>query len=197
MEFNMEDIKNTISATISELNDKSQAYETQISELNSVVEAKDAEIAEKDAKIVELNASVEKIQATLDQLKKDHETYCAEREILEAELAKAKVAEKLGELDNALGEFNEDEKAIAKEDIEKLTSEINTATKKEDLENVTSEINSITDKICKNIVMTQKKAQEEARIAEQNSVKDIPKVEDIFSEMFTEKLTTEEDINIF
>lgn len=197
MEFNMEDIKNTISATISELNDKSQAYETQISELNSVVEAKDAEIAEKDAKIVELNASVEKIQATLDQLKKDHETYCAERAILEAELAKAKVAEKLGELDNALGEFNEDEKAIAKEDIEKLTSEINTATKKEDLENVTSEINSITDKICKNIVMTQKKAQEEARIAEQNSVKDIPKVEDIFSEMFTEKLTTEEDINIF
>ena len=68
---------------------------------------------------------------------------------------------------------------------------------KENLENVTSEINSITDKICKNIVMTQKKAQEEARIAEQNSVKDIPKVEDIFSEMFTEKLTTEEDINIF
>lgn len=197
MEFNMEDIKNTISATISELNDKSQAYETQISELNSVVEAKDAEIAEKDAKIVELNASVEKIQATLDQLKKDHETYWAEREILEAELAKAKVAEKLGELDNALGEFNEDEKAIAKEDIEKLTSEINSAAKKEDLENVTSEINSITDKICKNIVMTQKKAQEEARIAEQNSVKDAPKVEDIFSEMFTEKLTTEEDINIF
>lgn len=71
MEFNMEDIKNTISATISELNDKAQAYETQISELNSVVEAKDAEIAEKDAKIVELNASVEKIQATLNQLKKD------------------------------------------------------------------------------------------------------------------------------
>lgn len=151
MEFNMEDIKNTISATISELNDKAQAYETQISELNSVVEAKDAEIAEKDAKIVELNASVEKIQATLNQLKKDHETYWAEREILEAELAKAKVAEKLGELDNALGEFNEDEKAVAKDDIEKLTSKINLATKKEDLENVTSEINSITDKICKNI----------------------------------------------
>ena len=47
MEFNMEDIKNTISATISELNDKAQAYETQISELNSVVEAKDAETVRK------------------------------------------------------------------------------------------------------------------------------------------------------
>lgn len=196
MEFNMDEIKSTIHSTISELNDKSQAYETQIAELNSTIEAKDSELAEKDAKISELNASVEQIQATLDQLKKDHETYWAEREILEQELAKAKVAEKLGELDATLGEFNEDEKTVAKEDIDKLTSEINAATKKEDLENVTSEINSIKSKICMNIVESQKKAEADAKIAEQNSVKD-DTVEDIFSEVCSESHEDEEDINIF
>lgn len=196
MEFNMDEIKSTIHSTISELNDKSQAYETQIAELNSAIEAKDSELAEKDAKISELNASVEQIQATLDQLKKDHETYWAEREILEQELAKAKVAEKLGELDATLGEFNEDEKAVAKEDIDKLTSEINAATKKEDLENVTSEINSIKSKICMNIVESQKKAEADAKIAEQNSVKD-DTVEDIFSEVCSESHEDEEDTNIF
>lgn len=196
MEFNMDEIKSTIHSTISELNDKSQAYETQIAELNSTIEAKDSELAEKDAKISELNASVEQIQATLDQLKKDHETYWAEREILEQELAKARVAEKLGELDATLGDFNEDEKAVAKEDIDKLTSEINAATKKEDLENVTSEINSIKSKICMNIVESQKKAEADAKIAEQNSLKD-DVVEDIFSEVCSESHEDEEDTNIF
>ena len=196
MEFNMDEIKSTIHSTISELNDKSQAYETQIAELNSIIEAKDSELAEKNAKISELNASVEQIQATLDQLKKDHETYWAEREILEQELAKAKVAEKLGELDATLGDFNENEKAVVKEDIDKLTSKINAATKKEDLENVTSEINSIKSKICMNIVEAQKKAEADAKIAEQNSVKD-DVVEDIFSEVCSETHEDEEDVNIF
>lgn len=196
MEFNMDEIKSTIHSTISELNDKSQAYETQIAELNSTIEAKDSELAEKDAKISELNASVEQIQATLDQLKKDHETYWTEREILEQELAKAKVAEKLGELDATLGEFNEDEKAVAKEDIDKLTSEINAAIKKEDLDNVTSEINSIKSKICMNIVESQKKAEADAKIAEQNSVQN-EDVEDIFSEVCSTSNEVEEDTNIF
>ena len=195
MEFNMDEIKSTIHSTISELNDKSQAYETQIAELNSTIEAKDSELAEKDAKISELNASVEQIQAALDKLKEDQQTYWDERRILEEELAKAKVAEKLGELNSSLSEFNEDEKAIAKEDIDKLTSEINAATKKEDLENVTSEINSIKSKICMNIVKTQKQAEADAKIAEQNSAKE--DVVDIFSEVCSENDTDDKDTNIF
>ena len=107
MDFTIEDMKTAIHSTISELNDKSQAYETQIAELNSTIEAKNSELAEKDAKISELNASVEQIQATLDKLNEDYKTYWDERRILEEELAKAKVAEKLGELDATLGEFNE------------------------------------------------------------------------------------------
>lgn len=197
MEFNMDEIKKTIQDVITEMNNKSETYETKISELNEAITAKDFEIKEKDEKIVELNASVEKIQAALNKLKEDQQTYWAEREILENELAKAKVAEKIGELNSSLSEFNDEEKSVAKEDIEKLTSEINAATKKEDLKNVTSEINSIKSKICMNIVAQQKKAEEETRIAEQNSMKE-PKVEDIFSEMCSNTHTEEkEDINIF
>ena len=125
MEFNMDEIKKTIQDVITEMNNKSETYETKISELNEAITAKDSEIKEKDEKIVELNASVEKIQAALNKLKEDQQTYWAEREILENELAKAKVAEKIGELNSSLSEFNDEEKSVAKEDIEKLTSEIN------------------------------------------------------------------------
>ena len=197
MEFNMDEIKSAIHSTISELNDKSQTYENQIAELNSAIKAKDAELVDKDAKISELNASVEQLQATLDKLNADYQTYWEEREILEKELAKAKVAEKLAELDTTLGEFNADEQEVAKEDIDKLKSEINAAEKKDDLENVTSEINSIKSKICMNIVEQQKKAANEAKIAEQNSAKENV-VEDIFSEMCEEKKeASDEDVNIF
>ena len=105
------------------------------------------------------------------------------------------MAEKLGELDSALGEFNSDEKEIAKEDIEKLKTEINSAEKKEDLENVTSEINSIKSKICMNIVAQQKKV--EKKVSEINSRNSETDVEDIFSEVCTENKTEDKDLNIF
>ena len=128
-------------------------------------------------------------------------------------MAKAKVAEKLAELDSALSEFNEDEKKCAEEDIENLKANLN-ACKKEDnacgdkkemsackkeLDNATSEINSIVDKICRNIVTNQKKAEAEAVVAEQNSVKEQKETEvvDIFSEMCSETQTEDEDVNIF
>lgn len=201
MEFNMDELKNSIKEVISEMNDKSQAYETTISELNEKIEAKDSEISEKDNTISELNASVEKIQAALDKLENDQKTWWEERDVLVKELAKAKVAEKLGEVDEALGEFNEEEKEVAKEDIDKLKENINSCEKVEDLNEVTNEINSIKSKICMNIVATQKKAEADAKVAEQNAKKETekPDVEDIFSEMCMEtpKDEKEEDINIF
>lgn len=204
-EKELENFKELIQTTISETNSKNDELNAQISELNS-------QITEKDNTISELNASVEQLQAVIDQMKKDQETYWEEREILEKELAKAKVAEKLAELDSALSEFNEDEKKCAEEDIENLKANLN-ACKKEDnacgdkkemsackkeLDNATSEINSIVDKICRNIVATQKKAEAEAKVAEQNSAKEQKETEtvDIFSEMCTET-QTDEDVNIF
>lgn len=193
-------LKELIQTTISETNSKNDELNAQIAELNSQIE-------EKDTTICELNASVEQLQATIAKMEADHKTYWEEREILEKELAKAKVAEKLAELDTALSEFNEKEKECASEDIEKLTANLNAcgdkkseldACKKE-LNNASSEINAIVDKICRNIVTEKKKAEADARIAEQNSKKDEKDTEtiDIFSEICSEHELENEDLNIF
>lgn len=196
--MDMNEVKSVIQSTISELNDKSQDYEAKIADLNAQIEKLNAEIENKNNTISELNVSVGQVQAALDKLNKDHETYWAEREILEKELAKAKVAEKLGELNLALGEFNDEEKEIAKDDIEKLTTEINSAEKKEALDNVTSEINSIKSKICMNIVAKQKQAEAESqRVSELNAKNSEHDVDDIFSEICSENKQDDEDLNIF
>ena len=187
------ELKELIQTTISETNSKNDELNAQIAELNSQIKAKDTTISE-------LNASVEQLQAIIDKLEADHRTYWEEREILEKELAKAKVAEKLAELDTALSEFNENEKAVAKDDIDKLKENINSCEKKDELNNVSAEINSIKSKICMDIVAKQKKADAEAKVAEQNSAKENKETEviDIFSEMCSEiQAEDDEDINIF
>ena len=186
------ELKELIQTTISETNSKNDELNAQIAELNSQIEAKDNTISE-------LNASVEQLQATIDKMEADHRTYWEEREILEKELAKAKVAEKLAELDATLSEFNEKEKECASEDIEKLKECINACEKKDELNNVSAEINSIKSKICMDIVAKQKKAEADAVVAEQNSVKEQKETEvvDIFSEMCSEAQTEDEDVNIF
>lgn len=198
MEFNMNEVKEVIQTTISELNDKTSAYETQISELNSQIESKNSELAEKDTTISELNASVEQMKELISQMESDRDTYWREREILEQEIAKAKIKEKLDELDDSLSEFSSEEKEIAKEDIEKLKGNINSCKKSEELNSVTSEINSIKSKICMNIVENQKKAAKEAVISEQNSQNKNISIEDIFSEVCAEQEPElDEDISIF
>lgn len=194
MEFT-EEMKNSIKEVISEMNDKSQNYETKILELNSTIETKDAEIAEKDEKISELNASVEQIQAALTELEDSQKTWWEERDVLIKELAKAKVAEKIGEMNEALEKYSDEEKEVAKEDIEKLTNEINACEKVDELNKVTSEINSIVNKINSAIVDKQKKALEDAKIAEQNEAKGNDTI-DIFSEVNSDN-ADDSDINIF
>lgn len=198
MEFNMNEVKEVIQTTISELNDKTSAYETQISELNSQIESKNSELAEKDTTISELNASVEQMKELISQMESDRDTYWREREILEQEIAKAKIKEKLDELDDSLSEFSSEEQEIAKEDIEKLKENINSCKKSEELNSVASEINSIKSKICMNIVENQKKAAKEAVISEQNSQNKNISIEDIFSEVCAEQEPElDEDISIF
>ena len=207
MEFNMDEVKSVIKSTMAEINSNEEAHaneiqklNNQISELNSQLEAKNSVIEEKEKAISELNASAADMQKLLDQMKADQQTYWEEREILEKEIAKAKVAEKLAELDATLGEFNEDEKAVAKDDIEALRNQINACKKKDELNNVTSEINAIKSKICMAIVDAQKaKAAEESKISEQNSYEEKIDIEDIFAEMCSEKVVEndDDDLNIF
>ena len=192
-------LKELIQSAVSEISSKNDELNTKIAELNTAISDKEAIIAEKDGKIVELNASIQQLQDALTKLKQEHDTYWAERELLEKELVKAKVAEKLSELDSALSEFNEDEKASASDDIKKLKENINSCEKKDDLKSVSAEINSIRSKICMDIVAKQKKAEQESKTAEQNSAREQKNNEviDIFSEMCSDTQDDDEDINIF
>lgn len=191
-------LKELIQSAVSEISSKNDELNTKIAELNTAISDKEAIIAEKDGKIVELNASIQQLQDALTKLKQEHDTYWAERELLEKELVKAKVAEKLSELDSALSEFNEDEKASASDDIKKLKENINSCEKKDDLNSVSAEINSIRSKICMDIVAKQKKAEQESKTAEQNSAREQKNNEviDIFSEMCSDT-QDDEDVNIF
>lgn len=192
-------LKELIQSAVSEISNKNDELNTKIAELNTAISDKEAIIAEKDGKIVELNASIQQLQDALTKLKQEHDTYWAERELLEKELVKAKVAEKLSELDSALSEFNEDEKASASDDIKKLKENINSCEKKDDLKSVSAEINSIRSKICMDIVAKQKKAEQESKTAEQNSAREQKNNEviDIFSEMCSDTQDDDEDVNIF
>lgn len=196
MEFDKKEFEAIVKSALSEINSEKKSHDEEVSELNEKISELSSKVEEKDTKISELNASVEQLQETLKKMESDINTYWAEREILEREIAKAKVAEKLAELDSSLSEFNAEEKEIAKEDIEELKKNINACQKKEELNNVTSEINSIKSKICMEIVAKQKQAESEARISEQNSEE--VKIEDIFSEVCSEKyVDDDEEVNIF
>nr|DAY85514.1 MAG TPA: outer capsid protein sigma-1 attachment protein [Caudoviricetes sp.] len=196
MEFDKKEFEEVLKSTLAEINSEKKSHDDEVSELNnkitelnSQIEAKDADIAARDTQIAELNAKVEQMEK--DMKKKDDE-----KEDLEKEVTKAKASEKLSEVEAALKDFSDEEKEVAKEDIKKLKDEINACKKKSELNNVTSEINSIKSKICMEIVAKQKQAESEARISEQNSEE--VKIEDIFSEVCSEKyVDDDEEVNIF
>lgn len=196
MEFDKKEFEEVLKSTLAEINSEKKSHDDEVSELNnkitelnSQIEAKDADIAARDTQVAELNAKVEQMEK--DMKKKDDE-----KEDLEKEVTKAKASEKLSEVEAALKDFSDEEKEVAKEDIKKLKDEINACKKKSELNNVTSEINSIKSKICMEIVAKQKQAESEARISEQNSEE--VKIEDIFSEVCSEKyVDDDEEVNIF
>ena len=187
------EIMDAVQKAIVETNSVKDDMNAKITELNSSIEAKDAEIKELNEK---LDAEKANNTKTVEDKESEINELTQKVSELEADLAKAKISEKLGELNSALDKFSDTEKEIAKDDIEKLTSEINSAEKKEDLEKVTSEINSIKSKICMNIVEAQKKAEADAKVAEQNSANKNETI-DIFSEINSDNTDDDSDTNIF
>ncbi len=171
------ELKTLIQSTIIESNSKNDELMKQISELNSQLE-------EKDNTISELNATVEQVQKALEDLKKEQETYWAEREALEHELGVLKAQERIGKLTTALSDFSDEEKKYAE-------SEIN-AFQDNPLE---GDVDTIVSKIYDGIGRASKKAETDAKIAEQNSA-DENKGLDIFSEINSTE-SDPEDVNIF
>lgn len=171
------ELKAIIESTIKETNSKNDELSNVITELNST-------IVEKDNAISELNASVEQLQKALDDMNKERETYWAERNVIEEELAKAKVAQRLGELNSAIEAYSDEEKKYAEVEINAF---------KEDA--IKGDIDAIVSKICVGIVNKQKEAE---KIAEQNSAKEEDGVEDIFSEVnSTDGAEANEETSIF
>lgn len=173
----------SVKTTIVEVNNKNSEYETKITELNSV-------IVEKENNIVELNASVTELTTALEEVKKEkqelwdkEDVLYKEMAILKEEIAKAKVKERVGELNSSLAEFTEEEQAYAKDEIEAFNAEP-----------MSCEINSIVDKIYAEIGKKEKELEKQNSVSEQNSTK--PNVEDIFGEII-EINESKEDSSIF
>lgn len=184
-------LKDLIQSTIVETNSKTDELNATIIELNS-------QVADKDATITELNATIDELREAKKKLEEEHDTYWEEIELLRQEIAKIKIKEKLDELDSAIGEFNEEEQAVAKDDIEKVKENINACEDVKELESVSSEINSIVSKICTEIVKSQKRAEAEKQTLETNSQKETETI-DIFSEICEEhsEANDNEEVDIF
>lgn len=177
--LNMDENKiiEVIQKAITETNAVKADTETKIAELNSQIEAKDAEIKEaNEAKEVAENNASEK-DSKIAELE-------AENAKLKEELAACKKREACEAFDAMLVNYTDDEKKC-------VESEIN-AYKENPLDGNADEIIS---KICRNIVENQKKAEADAKIAEQNEAKENETI-DIFSEVNSDE-GKDEDTNIF
>ena len=177
--LNMDENKiiEVIQKAITETNAVKADTETKIAELNSQIEAKDAEIKEaNEAKEVAENNVSEK-DSKIAELE-------AENAKLKEELAACKKREACEAFDAMLVNYTDDEKKC-------VESEIN-AYKENPLNGNADEIIS---KICRNIVENQKKAEADAKIAEQNEAKENETI-DIFSEVNSDG-EKDEDTNIF
>lgn len=174
---------------ILELNEK-QEDESLMDELKKMLGELSAKIEEYyacqkkteelNATIAEQNASVEQLQAALDAVREELKAanekcdqLWEEARILRDEVAKAKVKERVGELNSALTDYTEEEKKFAEAEIAAFEADP-----------MSVEINSITDKINIEIGKAAKaaaKAAAEAAAAEQSQRHEINC--DIFSEI--------------
>lgn len=148
-------ITDSIKATISECNSKTEEFESKIAELNSALEIKATEVNSLTEKVSELEAS-------LATAKSEVEAISAEKNTLTDELNAVKAEQKKSELNTALADFTDEQKEYAKTEIEAFNADP-----------IKSELNSIMAKIYEGIgKATIASETERAKVlAEQNSKK--------------------------
>lgn len=147
-------VKNSVTQTITELNNKSGEYEGQISELNS-------QLATKDAKIAELNAALDAANATITEKEQAITSQTAELNSLKETNTALEKDKKLAELNSALAGFTAEEQALAQAEIDAFKADPTSV-----------ELNSITNKICVELVRKSK----ETHTNEQNSAGTVPDI---------------------
>lgn len=186
-----EEMKALAEQIVSEMNNADATIEQIRTECDQRIaeanEARDAAINEKN----ELVASSEQIQAALDGIKAEYQelnekydTLWQERCVLEKALAEAKARERIGEMNQALARFTDEQKAYASEEMEKFNEDP-----------MSVEINSVVEKILAKIGENAlQSAETEKHAAEQNAAQN-PEVVDIFG--VVEDPKNPEDTNIF
>lgn len=158
----------SVKSTIVEINSKNSEFETKVAELNSIIAAKDGQVAELNASVEQLTTALEAVKKEKQELWDKEDVLYKEMEVLKAEIAKAKVKERVGELNSALSAFSDEEKSYAKDEIDAFNADP-----------MTSEINSIVNKIYSEIG---KKEKEKTVSSEQNSANS--NGVDIFAEVY-------------
>lgn len=176
--FDEKVMRDVIVTAITETNSKNDELNATITELNST-------IAERDNTIVELNATVEQVKKALADLEAEREGYWAEREALLKELGELKAKARLGELNSAIENFTDEEKAYAKVEINSFNEDP-----------MAGDVDVVVSKIYAGIGAASKKAEADAKVAEQNSAKDDADL-DIFSEVNSVEDAEGNDVNIF
>ena len=176
--FDEKTMRDVVVNAINETNSKNDELNATITELNST-------IAERDNTIVELNATVEQVKKALADLEAERETYWAEREALQKELGELKAKARLGELNSAIENFTDEEKAYAEVEINSFNEDP-----------MAGDVDAIVSKIYSGIGLASKKAEADAKVAEQNSAKEDTDL-DIFSEINSVEDDSNDNVDIF
>ena len=149
-------------SNVAELNSQIEEKDSKIDELNQKIDALSADIEAKTTEIADLNEKVATAEkATIDkeaELNAKIDEINADKEKVVEELNELKKANKIAELNSALSAYTEDQKAYAKEEIEKFNADP-----------FSVEINSIVEKIDATSYRKMREANEAKRIAETNS----------------------------
>lgn len=166
----------SIKATIIETNSKNSEFETKISELNNSLSEKENEISELNNKLDSETERANKAEDTIKELNEKVKT-------LEDEIVACNKAKKIGELNSAISDFSDDEKAFAQSEIDAFNADP-----------MAVEINAIVDKIYAGIG---KKAIADAKTQKSSEINSKNETVDIYGEVCEVNSTNSDELSIY
>lgn len=187
MTMDKDEIKVLIEQTVAEINSAENQIaqckadcDARIAEANAATEIAVAERNEAQAAIEQAQSELETLRQEYAELNQKYETLQSEKAESDKALAEAQAKERIGELNSAIAEFTDEERAYAQGEIDAFNAEP-----------ITTEINSVVAKIYEGIGKNAKAT--EKKQAEQNEANDTI---DIFSDMPGNDGSLD-DVNIF
>ena len=152
-------------------------------EQEKVIEQNASTVAELNASVESLKVALAAVEAERNELDAKYKELWDEAEGLRVLIAAEKAKARIGELNAALADFTDEQKAVAQEEITAFEADP-----------MSHEVNAIVDKI---LVAIAKKSIEDAKVAEQNAAekKDEEDI-DIFASVY-ETNEDNEEVSIF